>query len=208
MSKIIGFLFPWRNTYRRLELHKRWWHRLATVLFFIALVPALLFTWVMADEANGPTNTSDSDISYWSSTGSGQPLLNTGSSSSDPFASIATPTPVTTSPPVDLSSLGAVPQSPPPPPPGFKPLTLVQKTIRMPDGQTATYPGTTPDASIEGDWKHADNLAMVKGAILGFVWAAMLTVVFSYLLQSAYRAIVYVIYGAKAGPTPDPPVAQ
>lgn len=78
----------------------------------------------------------------------------------------------------------------------------------MPNGETATYLGTTPDATIEGDWEHQRHLATLKAVLLGFGWAVLATLIFSYLLQAAYRALVYVIYGAKAGPTPDAPITQ
>jgi hypothetical protein len=84
----------------------------------------------------------------------------------------------------------------------------VRKTIEMPDGKTMTYPGTTPDEKINAEWQHRRNIATAKAALFGFGIAVLATVLFSYLLQAAYRALVYVIYGRKAGrPAPDSPVA-
>lgn len=82
----------------------------------------------------------------------------------------------------------------------------MQKTIEMPDGTTVKYPGTTPDETINAEWKHKRSIAEAKAMIFGFGWAVLATVLFSYSLQAAYRALVYVIYGAKARATPDSPV--
>jgi hypothetical protein len=43
-------LFPWKGTIRRLELGKRWWHRLAVVVFFVVLIATLLVTWYRVGE--------------------------------------------------------------------------------------------------------------------------------------------------------------
>ncbi len=132
MSKIIGFLFPWWNTYRRLELQKRWWHRLAVVLFFIALVPALLFSWGIADDGSAPTNQFDSDITYWERTTSGTLL------SYDPSSP----------PPVDLSSLGAVPQAPANIPPSAFRLYHCANAHRSKDDTDAEW----RDRDVSGDY--------------------------------------------------------
>jgi hypothetical protein len=76
----------------------------------------------------------------------------------------------------------------------------------MPDGTTVTFPGTTPDETINAEWEHRLNTATTKSALYGFGWAVLVTVLFSYLFQAAYRALVYVIYGAKAKAAPDSPV--
>jgi hypothetical protein len=67
MSKIVGVLFPWRKTFKRLELAKRWWHRLAIVLLSIALIIAFLFSWAIAEDAIAPTYSFDQDIHHWQS---------------------------------------------------------------------------------------------------------------------------------------------
>jgi hypothetical protein len=91
------------------------------------------------------------------------------------------------------------PAQPPPP--------TIQKTIEMPGGKIATYPGTTSDEAIKAEWKHKFNAATTKAALLGLVIAVLVTMAFSYLLQASYRALLYVIYGAKAGAAPDNPAA-
>jgi hypothetical protein len=178
MRKVIGFLFPWRATFKRLELEKQWWHRLAVVVFFVALLPTLLYSWVFADDACSPVKSYESEIHEWGGQNPNGVLLDF--SSMQPLDSNA--------PPVQL-------------PP------IVQKTIEMPDGTTVKYPGTTPDETINAEWKHKRSIAEAKAMIFGFCWAVLATVLFSYLLQAAYRALVYVIYGAKARATPDSPVA-
>lgn len=65
MRKVIGFLFPWRATFKRLELEKQWWHRLAVVVFFVALVPTLLYSWAIGDDAHTPVNSFESNIHHW-----------------------------------------------------------------------------------------------------------------------------------------------
>jgi hypothetical protein len=44
----ISFAFPFRPTFRRLDLEKRWWHRLGVVIFFLVLLGTAFFTiWVV-----------------------------------------------------------------------------------------------------------------------------------------------------------------
>jgi hypothetical protein len=69
MRRIIGCLFPWRKTIRRLELENHWWHRLAVVLFFVTLIAMFLFSWVIGDDVDSPSNSYDSEIHDWGGTG-------------------------------------------------------------------------------------------------------------------------------------------
>jgi hypothetical protein len=215
MRKVIGFLFPWRNTFRGLELEKRWWHRLAVVVFFVALVPALVFAWVIGDDAYTPVNRFDSNIHHWGQfTNDGilfdidsmQPLDNNAPAVPPPpppgySANDVVPTSNQPAPKGDIFDqvAGKQPTSPPKSPP------IAQKTIEMPNGKTVTYPGATPDETIQAEWNHRLTIANGKATVFGFGWAALATLIFSYLLQAAYRALVYVIYGAKARATPDNP---
>jgi hypothetical protein len=204
MSKLVGVLFPWGRTFKRLELKERWWHRLAVVLFSIALIPSFLFSWVIGNEANVPIHSFDQDIHYWGPNGvptgieldlnSVQPLGN-----ASPTQTAQTPSQRSASVPSSLAGL-TFGSSPPAPP-----LPTIQKTIEMPDGKTATYSGNTSDEAIKAEWKHKLKIATAKAALLGFGVAVLVTVVFSYLLQASYRALLYVIYGANGGATPDNP---
>lgn len=191
MKRVIGVLFPWRAMFRRLELEKRWWHRLAVVLLFIALVPVFLFSWVLGDDANGPVLSLEGEIQHWEIL----PAIPAGAN----WESIVDPV---TRPP-DANSIGkgkiaaplkdtfAVVAA------RVKPSEML-KTIEMPDGTTVTYPGTTSDEIINGEWRKKHNIATTKAALLGFGIAVLVTLMLSYLLQSMYRAALYVIYGAKS----------
>lgn len=175
MSKIIGFLLPWRNTIRRLELHKQWRHRLAVVLFFVALIPVFLYSWVIGDDANRPSNDFEENIHHW------------GVLAGAPKGVLFD---VDSEQPIDPSQSAV----------GFVP-AIVQKTIEMPDGKVATYPGTTSDDTIKAEWQHKLNVAHERAASLGLEIAILVTLIFSYLLQGIYRAGLYVIYGAKQSST-------
>ena len=49
--KAFNILFPFRSKYRELGLSKWWWHRLAIVLFAVALSATLLMgVWIVADD--------------------------------------------------------------------------------------------------------------------------------------------------------------
>lgn len=189
MSKATGFLFPWRNTFRRLELERHWWHRLAVVLFFVALVPVLLCSWVIADEADSPVHSFGGDIQHWE----------VMSPPPDGYTIGPDVTPLTSPP--DSNALGqgkiAIPLGD-----VNLPNADVRKTIEMPDGKTTTYLGTTSDETIKAEWRRKLNIATTKAALLGFGIAVLLTLIFSYLLQVGYRVVLYVIYGAKAGTAP------
>ena len=169
MSKIVLILFPWKKTFKRLGLESRWWHRLAVVLFSITLVVAFLFSWAIADDAIAPTYSFDQDIHHWAVSDGAMYDL-------DSFQPVANT---------------SQPEQPPTP--------TIQKTIEMPDGKITTYPGTTSDEAIKADWQHKLSTATHKALILGFMIAVLVTLAFSYLLQASYRALLYVIYGAKAG---------
>jgi hypothetical protein len=43
-----SIVFPFRPTFRRLKLEKRWWHRLSVVIFFVALLGVTAFTAVVS----------------------------------------------------------------------------------------------------------------------------------------------------------------
>ena len=65
MRKIISFLFPWQKTFDRLQLEKHWWHRLAIVLFCVALPLTFLFTWASGYSANQPAHTVIQRVHHW-----------------------------------------------------------------------------------------------------------------------------------------------
>lgn len=176
MRKIIGYLFPWRPTFRRLNLEKLWWHRLAVVLFFVSLIPVFVYSWALGDDANAPANPFEQDIHHWGAfSGASSGVL------------------------LDLDSIQNIDSSAPPPP---RPPT-VQKTIEMPNGKIATFPGTISDEAIKIEWQHKFNVMQSQAICLGLGIAVLVVVGFSYLFQTVYRAFLYVIYGAKARAIPD-----
>lgn len=185
MRKIIRFLFLWRKMYRRFELQKRWWHRLTVVLFFVALTPIFLYSWVIGDEANGPVNYFEPDIVYLSAPPLARPHSNNVNS---PDGSSQ----VSAGSGVDPFTIGRV----------------NQKTIEMPNGKTATFPGIISDEAINTEWQHNLSVANTKAIFYGFGVALLIAVIFSYLLQTCYRAVLYVIYGAMAGQSVDDTPAE
>jgi len=170
MNTTLRFLFPFKNTVGRLKLEKKWWHRLAVVLFFMALIPTFLISWALGDEATSPVHTIEQDIHHWGGASDGMLF--------------------------DLDSWQPIDNTSPPPPP-----PAVQKTVEMPNGKTATFPATISDAAIKVEWKRQLQIAETKAALFGLGIAFPATLAFSYLLQGVYRALLYVIYGAKADVT-------
>ncbi len=190
MSKIRRLLFPFRQTFRRLELEKLWWHRLAVVLLFVALILTFLFSWVLGNDADAPVQTIAHEIQYWA--------ILPPPPGSDIFDQVAG----ATTPPPDAHSFGkgmvAMPlASVPLSKDGSIHVADMLKTIELPDGKTATYPGTTSDEAIKIEWKHKLNMAEAQAALLGLGIAVLMTLICSYLLQASYRVLLYVIYGAK-----------
>lgn len=200
MQRAIAFLFPWRKTFRRLELQKRWGHRLAVVVFFGALIALFLCSWIVAEFGLAPVITYEGNIQYWEIV----PAPPSG------FTMDWDVTPVTSPP--DLNAIGqgrvAVPMKD-----VFDKAAAevkhseILKTIEMPDGKTARYPGTTADETINAAWHHEEFADEARNALLGFGGAMLVAMIFSYLLQAAYRALLYVIFGAKAGNMPQNPRA-
>ncbi len=164
-----SLLFPIRSTVRRLELEQRWWHRLAVVFFFVALVPILLSSSVLGYDMCEPEHDYIQEIHYWGGGGPNGFLFDLNSYQ-----------------PLDNTA----PAAPRPP--------TVQKTIEMPDGKTEWFPGSTSDDAINAEWNRRSNRANVKAFSLGFGIAVVLTLIFGYFLQGCYRLLLYVIYGAKA----------
>lgn len=213
MSKATGFLLPWRRAYRPLELETHWWHRLAVVVFFVSLIPMFLYSWAIADEENMPTHLWAGNIQYWQIL----PVPPDGFTIDVPFTPTAStldqnsfvPFTPTASPP-DENSVGQGKIATP----IFDKVVShqsdgnVRKTVEMPNGTTATYPGTVPDQTIKAEWQHKLKVAKAREMLLGIGAAVMVTLIFSYLLQIAYRALVYVIFGANAKATHDSPAAS
>lgn len=67
------------------------------------------------------------------------------------------------------------------------------------NSKTATFPGVISDEAIEAEWQDKLRVAETQSIYYSLGVALLVTVVFSYLLQASYRAVLYVVYGAKAG---------
>lgn len=69
------------------------------------------------------------------------------------------------------------------------------KAIEMPNGTTALFAGTVSDDAIKTKWNHVKLVETWKS--IG--WAALFTLAaclfFTYILQAAYRVLLYVIFG-------------
>lgn len=198
VRKIVGFWFPWRKTFRQLELQKRWWHRLAIVLFFTAIGPVFLISWAIGNRLDPPFNFVEGDIQCWE-------ILPTPPRGFTPDQPV---TPAT--PPPDASFVGQGRVAVPMKDASDKLAAQARKseslkTVEMPDGTTATYPGTLSDETINAEWRHKLNMAEVQQALLGFGIAVLMTIASSYLIQAAYRLLLYVIFGAKAKNVPEGP---
>ena len=67
--------------------------------------------------------------------------------------------------------------------------------VYMPDGTTAEFVGKS-DAEITASWNKALHKALFKACTLSIAIAIFVTLSFSYLLQSLYRALLYVVFGS------------
>jgi hypothetical protein len=65
----------------------------------------------------------------------------------------------------------------------------------MPNGVAKASPPSTPDAVINAEWTHQLHHAQLRVIGIGWGIAALMIVGLSYLLQSGYRAVLYVIFG-------------
>jgi hypothetical protein len=134
-SQLSKILFPFRWKYRELGLSKWWWHRLAIVLFAIALSAVFLMSvWIVADGYSEKDSRLDN-------------------ASSEYFDANQTDQNVT--------------------PTGSQALNHYEEQIKK----------INHDANVTLCWE--------IGFALGFL------VCLSYMLQSLYRVILYVVYGSK-----------
>jgi hypothetical protein len=195
-------LFPWQGTIRRLELGKRWWHRLTVVLFVSVLIVTLLVTWaVMMD--TGSANVAEFDqwgAHSWYVDGSGarvdipppppgfQPLVTAGEAR-----------------PADRKDIlegGLIPT----PAWAVGPVVPIHYRVLMPDGKTKEFVGKSIE-EIKAEWDAAaENAALhrlnVRRGLLSPLVAVLVTLAVSYLLQSLYRVLLYVVYGSHKHVTP------
>lgn len=82
----------------------------------------------------------------------------------------------------------------PQPPSGS--VVMLKKAVEMPDGSTSIFAGNVLDNAIKAQW----NKAKTRQTLKAIAWAALITLAVtllaSYLFQIAYRALLYVVFGA------------
>jgi hypothetical protein len=67
--------------------------------------------------------------------------------------------------------------------------------VYMPDGTTAEFVGKS-NAEIRDIWNKALHKALFKEWALSIAITIFVPLAFSYLLQSLYRALLYVVFGS------------
>lgn len=200
MSMVSGFFFPWRNTFRRLELEQRWWHRLARVLFFAALIFLPFAAWFLTTNGTEPTNTVLQNTRYWYVDGTGNHIDLSeppqGATAIAPEAQNASNSTVT-----EWDASGK-PIHPAAHPTGKETVKLdmakasaIHAEVDMPSGEAREFVGKSPK-EIKAEWDKALRKARLNQILMSLGVAVVVALVFSYLLQSLYRALLYVIYGA------------
>jgi hypothetical protein len=170
-------LFPWHGTVRRLELGKRWWHRLAGVAFVVMLGITLLVTWALMVD----TDPTYYIASYWYVDGSGAKV------------DLPAPPPSGTTA-VSLGTAGWDANGVPIPPPAA--MFPVHVEVQMPDGKTKEFVGKSPE-EVRAACNAELHELKVRQWLLSPVVAILVMLAMSYLLQSLYRVLLYVVYGSQ-----------
>ncbi len=208
MQGILTLLFPFSAAFDRLELEKRWWHRLSIVIFVIAIILVLLSSWGLTFASLEPSYQSEPNIRFWvENTNGTQDDLGTppagatgvapegskaGLGNGDIFDQIARerkgdskgfsvgPLSNTDDPVLDMSK--SLP---------------IRAEVAMPNGSVKEYSGKSKN-EIDADWNAACRRALVREWCLSIVAAVSSTLALSYTLQALYRALLYVVFGRMA----------
>lgn len=225
-------VFPFRQTFRRLELERRWWHRLCIVVFFLlSVVTAVFAGWItyaafaprvqtmpeIATIVAGlPANADIDAILAALPENAGLPhgyyldhsisLKDLGRDIKakypeyDDLGDEALATLVLAKYPQYSSVVSdggqrASTNNPPGSAPGFEPVP-VMKTIRMPDDSVARFSATVSDGSIRARWSHAERRQTLTALSRAALFTVISVLLISYLLQSVYRVLLYVIFGS------------
>ena len=278
--RVTSIVFPFRQTFRRLELEKRWWHRLCVVAFFAVLLCAAVFTaWVAyfsfsfsvatmpyietgfsdqprlsseadvnsilteADRAALPVNVPlppqgahvqgtmtlkqfgqrvkakypvyndlDDEVlarsvlaKYPQYNGVIKGANSTASTQSATKAETITEwdangNPINSAPSPPLFDMSkAVPiHSDNPVTPDLTSFQPIVKLIQMPDGSTSSFAPTVTDDAIKKQWNHAKTAQTWKAVGWAGLFALGIALFMNYLLQCAYRALLFVIFGNMA----------
>jgi hypothetical protein len=179
MGKISLMFFPWQRAFKKLELQRHWWHRLALVLFTIALILLFPLAWFFAFEAFEPP----SEMTYirlWTVDKNGNIHDLT-----DPPAS---------------AGQSDVDQSRPPDASEFLP---VHALVEMPNRESKEFVGKSrSDILIE--WNRSMPNAVIGQWVSSIVCSLAAVLFTSYLLQALYRTLLFVIYGSAQKPSSVP----
>jgi hypothetical protein len=184
---MIRILNPWQGTFNRHGLAKHWWHRLAVVTFFLTLVLGLGASWV----AFRPVH-SYMDVEYWMNDIHGARIAMPPPPTPPPGYSVSE---VVVGPPEkdgvmwDMPSADGTFHS-------FNAGERLSQQVYMPDGTSADFVPCKSDAEVRRIW----NTALLKARTLSIAIAIGITLAFSYLLQSLYRVLLYVVYGTEREP--------
>jgi hypothetical protein len=195
MDKIGLIFFPWRRVFKRLQLQRRWWHRLAVVLFAIALILFLPLAWVYTFTAWEPYPSGIPEIDFWTADSDGN-----RNNLMSPPPSATQIVPETQQPSTDGSPLplppGFVPEQPPQQKPrfDFTKAVPIHASVIMPNGTYSEFVGRSRN-DISAEWKKEMQQAVIKQWAFSIVLSLVALLVISYLLQTFYRALVFVIYG-------------
>jgi len=186
---MIAILNPWQGTYRQLKLGRRWWHRLAVVTFYAALVLVLGASWGVGFISLQPFR-SHMYIRYTPHTqtqaqyDAAVKMLNEERGKGVEVGESNTPLPV--------GGYWETPEGSTPSP-AERGITWDAAEVVMPDGITAEFESTQ---AAEIAWGKALRKALLKQWTLSTAIAIVITLAVSYLLQSLYRALLYVVYGS------------
>jgi hypothetical protein len=192
MSKIKHLLFPYRQTFRRLKLETLWWHRLSVAVFFVTMLLIIPFPAVIANEIFWPPVDAMPEIIHWTDVGNGFSIVPPSSAQSDAGVSLdfSKAQPISNGQSTPSGHGDAFDQA------AAQPIT--QKTIEMPDRTTATFPGSMSDDAIKAQWLHRLHLQILSALLYAGLISIVIALILSYILQAAYRTLLYVAFGAKA----------
>ena len=191
-----SFAFPFSSTFRRLELERRWWHRLCVVLFFVVLLVVAAFASVVSYGAFAPQIQAMPDIhtcDIFDQVAAQQQHQSEpdGGCLDEGLPKGAVITPIT--PSGSVSEWDAQGNPIPQPPSGS--VVALKKAVEMPDGSTSLFADDMSDDAVKALW----NKTKAHQTLKAIAWAALIAVgvllFFNYLLQIAYRALLYVIFG-------------
>lgn len=197
MNKALLLLLPFRHIFRQLKLENRWWHRLSLVLFFAALLFAFVVAAGLSYLTFAPQVSATPDISIAPDIGAPSDWVDV------PQGTTAIP------PPPDGSAIVKPEQSRTVPIPAGAQIDNSQaipgrKSIQMPDGSTTTFPFSMADDAIKAHWVRAKQRQLLHAILFTGLIAIVSTLVLSYALQLAYRALLYVIFGGKLSTESEP----